>query len=871
MKSWIPKHGLSSKLILYVFVNVIVITAIIFTYIYRVSHDEILSNLKENSRLLTLSTVHEVEKNLIALQIAADNRARIMEASSASSSELEQLLIMLVKDNTEIFGASLSFEPDYKGRASGFSTLHVVRDENGIHAKYAGTDNYDSHVNDWYLIPKELQKPVWSEPYYDSELPNIKKVTYSVPIFQSDQAGKKFIGILAADLSLDWLDSTISSIKIYKTGYAFMISQNGSLLSHPNKDYIANETIFSLAEEANSTVLHEIGRNMVKGKTSFAEVEYRNLVTGKKSWLTYAPVAMSGWSLGIVYPVDELTAPLNRLFTMVIVLASIGGAILLFFIILISRSITSPLRKLAVATQGISEGNFDVNLPKIKAKDEIRDLTDSFSVMQGALRQTIERLKSANDELENYSRTLEEKVELRTTELREKNRDLDKAIQNVRILSEIGRHITSTLQMETIFATVYDGVNQLLDASIFAIMILNQKEKRIDTKLAIENGERLPEFTYSLDDKNRYSVWCVENRKPIFINDIDAEYSKYVTDRVEAKIGHYGRSLMLYPLIVGDKILGALCAQSFRKDAYTETHLDFMSSIASYTAIALDNALAYENINRAHEDLKNAQAQLIQTEKMASLGQLTAGIAHEIKNPLNFVNNFAELSTDLTRELGEIVDKESDKFDKSTMDYIKEIMADLDHNVRKICDHGKRADSIVKGMLLHSRGKAGEKQKTNLHDLIDEDLNLAYHGFRAQDATFNIKLEKHYDNTLETINVVPQNISRVLLNIFNNSFYSVHEKKKDRKDGYDPLLVITTENHQDRVEIRIRDNGKGIPADIMDKVFNPFFTTKPTGKGTGLGLSLSYDIVVQEHKGEFKVQSEAGEYAEFTVVIPKNL
>jgi signal transduction histidine kinase len=201
---------------------------------------------------------------------------------------------------------------------------------------------------------------------------------------------------------------------------------------------------------------------------------------------------------------------------------------------------------------------------------------------------------------------------------------------------------------------------------------------------------------------------------------------------------------------------------------------------------------------------------------------------------------------------------------------INELLKDIKHNVKKINEHGKRADSIVKGMLLHSRGKSGERQKTNLNDLLAEYLNLAYHGFRAQDSTFNVKMETEYDSTIEPVYVVPQNISRVFLNIFNNACYSVNEKKKELRDTFNPLLQVKTKNLGDKIEITIKDNGKGIPQDILNKIFNPFFTTKPTGKGTGLGLSLSYDIIVQEHNGELKANSEQGEYAEFIITIPTN-
>jgi signal transduction histidine kinase len=253
---------------------------------------------------------------------------------------------------------------------------------------------------------------------------------------------------------------------------------------------------------------------------------------------------------------------------------------------------------------------------------------------------------------------------------------------------------------------------------------------------------------------------------------------------------------------------------------------------------------------------------------MASLGQLTAGIAHEIKNPLNFVNNFSELSVELTTELLAEVEKLSGKLDTADVDYLKGIISDIDGNVRKINTHGKRADSIIRGMLLHSRGKSGERQPTDINNLLSEYVNLGYHGLRATDNTFNIKIETDYDPEIGKINVVPQDLSRVFLNIVNNACYATIQKKKEQKEAYFPLLKVSTKKEEQKVIIKIRDNGKGIPPQVIEKIFNPFFTTKPAGSGTGLGLSISYDIVVQEHKGELRVESVEGEFTEFTLIIP---
>ena len=258
------------------------------------------------------------------------------------------------------------------------------------------------------------------------------------------------------------------------------------------------------------------------------------------------------------------------------------------------------------------------------------------------------------------------------------------------------------------------------------------------------------------------------------------------------------------------------------------------------------------------ENLKSTQTQLIQSEKMASLGQLTAGIAHEIKNPLNFVNNFSELSVELITELEEGVSPEEQK----------DITDDLKQNLEKINFHGKRADSIVKGMLQHSRSSVAEKQPTDINKMVEEFFNLAYHGMRAKDPGFNCTMEKNLAKDIPQIKIISQDISRVILNIFNNAFYAVDERSKSNGKDYQPKVSITTSFDNGKVFISIRDNGKGIPDDIKDKIFNPFFTTKPTGQGTGLGLSISYDIIVKGHNGGLVVNSKAGEYTEFLITLP---
>jgi two-component system, NtrC family, sensor kinase len=294
-----------------------------------------------------------------------------------------------------------------------------------------------------------------------------------------------------------------------------------------------------------------------------------------------------------------------------------------------------------------------------------------------------------------------------------------------------------------------------------------------------------------------------------------------------------------------------------------------LGGIGAFLVIALilyGNNRQKQKTNKVLEttlaDLRTTQSQLVHAEKMASLGELTAGIAHEIQNPLNFVNNFSEVNKELADEL-------KTELATGNMQQATEIINDIKDNSEKINHHGKRADAIVKGMLQHSRSSTGQKESTDINALCDEYLRLAYHGLRAKDGLFDVKAETEFDPNIEKIKVVPQDIGRVMLNLINNAFYAVDEKKKGNQNGYEPTVSVSTKKNNGRVEIRVADNGNGIPQKVLDKIFQPFFTTKPTGQGTGLGLSLAYDIV-RAHGGELKVETKEGEGSEFIIQLRTN-
>ncbi len=265
-------------------------------------------------------------------------------------------------------------------------------------------------------------------------------------------------------------------------------------------------------------------------------------------------------------------------------------------------------------------------------------------------------------------------------------------------------------------------------------------------------------------------------------------------------------------------------------------------------------------VEKTLEELKTTQSQLIHRERMASLGELTAGIAHEIQNPLNFVNNFSDVNAELLDEL-------QHELKNGNTNEVLSISNSIKENEQKINHHGKRADAIVKGMMQHSRQSTGQKELTDVNALASEYLKLSYHGLKAKDKAFNCNMITHFDEGIQRINIIPQDIGRLLLNLYNNAFYAVTEKSKLIKEGYEPTVSVTTKKANKNVEIRIKDNGMGIPQKLVNKIFQPFFTTKPTGQGTGLGLSLSYDII-KAHGGEIKTETKEGEFAEFIIQLP---
>ena len=460
-------------------------------------------------------------------------------------------------------------------------------------------------------------------------------------------------------------------------------------------------------------------------------------------------------------------------------------------------------------------------------------------------------------------------------EVRARTRDLTEALQMQTATSDVLKVISrSAFDLQAVFNTLVTSAVELSGALTGTICVRDGDVFRYRDTIGAEHTSKLAQY---LKDHPASPGRSTIAGRVLLSGEVERIPDCLVDPEYVVPMGSLAtnvRSLLGVPLLRNEGIEGAIILTREQPGHFTDRQVEIVQIFADQAVIALENVRLFEEVRArtkelaaSLDDLQKAQDRLVQTEKLASLGQLTAGIAHEIKNPLNFVNNFSALSAELVGEMNDVLAGAA--LDKKTRDEMDELAQMLKSNLEKVVQHGKRADSIVKNMLQHSREGSGEHRLADINAIVDESLNLAYHGARAEKAGFSIGFQRDLDPSVGMADVYPQEITRVLLNLISNGFYATTKRKAEAGDGFEPLLSATTRNLGDNVEIRIRDNGAGIPDEIKDKIFNPFFTTKPAGEGTGLGLSISHDIIVKQHGGSIDAAVEPGRFTEFRIVLPR--
>jgi GAF domain-containing protein len=451
--------------------------------------------------------------------------------------------------------------------------------------------------------------------------------------------------------------------------------------------------------------------------------------------------------------------------------------------------------------------------------------------------------------------------------LRQRTDELGRSVGELRALGEVSQAVNSTLDLETVLSTIVAKAVQLSGTEAGAIYVFDNRQRQFHLRATYGmDRELIDALTHADIGVNEPNIALIlAERELIQVADLKEEAPSDL-NKITLRAGY--RARLVAPLIRGEDVVGLLVVRRKTPGAFPPNTVDLIKTFAAQSAVAIENAHLFHNVESSLKDLRIAQDRLVQTEKLASLGQLTAGIAHEIKNPLNFVNNFSAVSVELIDELRDALG--GAHLDSKLRAEISEIADTLQGNLDKVVQHGKRADAIVKNMLLHSRQGSGEHRPVDINALVDESLNLAYHGARAEKQGFNITPERFFDPAAGEVDVFPQEITRALLNLISNGFYAATKRKEQNDtDCFEPTLAASTKNLGDRVEIRIRDNGTGITPGVKEKLFNPFFTTKPAGEGTGLGLSISHDIIVKQHGGSIEVDTQPGEFTEFRIVLPR--